>query len=246
MSAETVLALSGAVAGHDGTPVVHGIDLEVHAGEVVALLGPNGAGKTTTLRTVSGLLPLLDGAMAVLGEPVAPGAAHRVARRGVGHVTEGRSLFFALTVAENLRLARPRRRARRIRRGRSIDEILGVFPELEPLLGRRAGLLSGGQQQMLAMARAMVGDPRLLLIDEMSLGLAPLVVQRLLPVVRAAAEEDGAGVLLVEQHVGLALEVADRAYVMSGGHITLSGPADELADAGRALEASYLGETAAP
>ena len=241
MSVERVLALSGAVAGHDGTPVVHGIDLEVHAGEVVALLGPNGAGKTTTLRTVSGLLPLLGGSMEVLGEPVGAGAAHRVARRGVGHVTEGRSLFFALTVAENLRLARA---GRRNRRGRSTDHILEVFPELEPLLGRRAGLLSGGQQQMLAMARAMVGGPRLLLIDEMSLGLAPLVVQRLLPVVRAAAEEDGAGVLLVEQHVGLALGVADRAYVMSGGHIALSGSADELAEAGRALEASYLGETA--
>jgi branched-chain amino acid transport system ATP-binding protein len=238
MTGDRVLTLQDAVAGHDGTAVVHGIDLEVEAGEVVALLGPNGAGKSTTLRTVSGLLPLLGGNMEVIGEPVPVGAAHKVARRGVGHVTEGRSLFFALTVSENLRLAR---RLSSGDRREDTDRVLSLFPELVPHLDQMAGLLSGGQQQMLAMARAMVSRPRLLLIDEMSLGLAPIIVQRLLPIVRQAATEGGAGVLLVEQHVGLALEVADRAYVLSGGHITLSGDADELAEAGRALEASYLG-----
>ncbi len=236
-----MLSLRSTKAGYDGTPVVHGIDLEVHAGEVVALLGPNGAGKTTTLKTISGLLPVLDGELDVLGDPVPDGAAHRVARSGVGHVTEGRSLFFHLTVAENLRLAR---REARGKRRQATAEILDVFPELVPLLARRAGLLSGGQQQMLAMARSMVHQPQLLLIDEMSLGLAPVIVQRLLPVVRAAATEQGTGVLLVEQHVGMALGIADRAYVMSGGTITLSGTTDELADAAHDLEASYLGGAA--
>jgi branched-chain amino acid transport system ATP-binding protein len=240
---DQVLSLRGARAGYDGTPVVHGIDLEVQVGEVVALLGPNGAGKTTMLKTISGLLPLLGGELDVLGTPVPDGAAHRVARSGVGHVTEGRSLFFHLTAAENLRLARTESRGKR---RQATDAILDVFPELVPLLDRRAGLLSGGQQQMLAMARAMVEHPRLLLIDEMSLGLAPVIVQRLLPVVRAAATERGAGVLLVEQHVGMALDVADRAYVLSGGRITMSGSTVELSDAIHDLEASYLGGSASP
>jgi branched-chain amino acid transport system ATP-binding protein len=238
VSEERLLSLRDASAGYEGTPVVHGLDLTVHAGEVVALLGPNGAGKTTTLKTISGLLPLLGGEMEVLGEPVREGRAHKVARRGVGHVTEDRSLFFALTVRENLRLAR---RERIGRRRAATDRVLEVFPELVPFLDRPVGLLSGGQQQMLAMARAMASRPRLLLIDEMSLGLAPIIVERLLPVIRATATDQGTGVLLVEQHVGIALEVADRALVLSGGRVALEGPAHELADAGLSLQASYLG-----
>ncbi len=241
MSTERVLELRGVVAGHDGTAVVHGIDLDVHAGEVVALLGPNGAGKTTTLKTVSGLLPLLGGSIDVLGASVTSGSAHRIARRGLGHVTEGHSLFYELTVAENLRLARRGRGGRRGRAREATQRVLDVLPELVPQLDRQVGLLSGGQQQMVALARALVTSPRLLLVDEMSLGLAPVVVQRLLPVIRSAAQDWGAGVLLVEQHVGIALELADRAFVLSGGHITLSGPSDELREAGSALEASYLG-----
>ena len=238
MSGERVLTLSGLDAGYDGAPVVHGLDLTVDAGEVVALLGPNGAGKTTTLRTISGLLPVLGGALEVVGEPIPDGAAHKVARKGVGHVTEDRSLFFSLTVGENLRLARNGTRANR---RDATERVLEVFPELVPLLGRKAGLLSGGEQQMLAMARAMANEPKLLLIDEMSLGLAPIIIERLLPVVRTVAVEEDVGVLLVEQHVGLALGAADRAYVLTNGRIALSGPADDLAEAGQALEASYLG-----
>jgi branched-chain amino acid transport system ATP-binding protein len=238
MSGERVLTVTDLAAGYNGTAVVHDVDLTVDAGEVVALLGPNGAGKTTTLRTISGLLPTLRGSIEVAGEPIPQGAAHRVARLGVGHVTEDRSLFFALTVQENLRLARGGPLSRR---GDATKRALEIFPELVPLLDRKAGLLSGGEQQMLAMARAMVNEPKLLLIDEMSLGLAPIIIERLLPVVRSAAVEAGAGVVLVEQHVGLALEVADRAAVLANGRIVLSGSGDELAQAGQALEASYLG-----
>ena len=238
MSGERVLTITGLDAGYGGVPVVHGLDLTVDAGEVVALLGPNGAGKTTTLRTISGLLPVLGGKVEVAGEPIPDGAPHKVAREGVGHVTEDRSLFFSLTVGENLRLARNGNRANR---QHATDRVLDVFPELVPLLGRRAGLLSGGEQQMLAMARAMANEPKLLLIDEMSLGLAPIIIERLLPVVRAVAVDEGVGVLLVEQHVGLALGAADRACVLANGRVALSGPARELAQAGQALEASYLG-----
>jgi branched-chain amino acid transport system ATP-binding protein len=233
---DPVLRAEGLDAGYDGVPVVRGLDLIVEPGEVVALLGPNGAGKTTTLRTVSGLLPPLGGTLEVLGRPPSSSSPHRTARRGVGHVTEDRSLFFDLTARQNLRLGGGRSgRARRQAR------VLDLFPELEPVLDRRAGLLSGGQQQMLAIARALVSEPRLLLVDEMSLGLAPLVVQRLVPLVRSIADDTGAGVVLVEQHVGMALDVADRACVLVHGEVAASGSADELADRVDLFTSTYLG-----
>jgi branched-chain amino acid transport system ATP-binding protein len=234
---EVVLDIRGLVAGHDGVPVVRGLDLRVHAGEVVALLGPNGAGKTTTLQTVSGLLPIIGGEIDVLGRPPTPRVAHRVARRGVGHVTEDRSLFFDLTARQNLSVGVAGRR----RSARAVERVLGLFPELEPVIDRRAGLLSGGQQQMLALARALVGEPRLLLVDEMSLGLAPIVVQRLLPMVRAVADDTGAGVVLVEQHLTMALELADRACLLVHGDVVAQGPVAEMKDRRELFEASYLG-----
>jgi branched-chain amino acid transport system ATP-binding protein len=231
----TVLAIRGLVAGYEGVPVVRGLDLTVEEGEVLALLGPNGAGKTTTLQTVSGLLPVIDGTVEVLGEPPTPRAPHRVARRGVGHVTEDRSLFFDLTARQNLGLGVRGRHRQRL----ALDRVLDLFPELEALLDRKAGLLSGGQQQMLALARALVGEPRLLLVDEMSLGLAPIIVQRLLPMVRAVADDTGAGVVLVEQHLAMALEVADTVCVLVHGEAAAYGPAADLRD--RALLAeTYL------
>lgn len=233
----TVLRIEGLVAGYEGVPVVRGLDLEVAEGQVCALLGPNGAGKTTTLQTVSGLLPAIGGTVEVLGEPPTPRSPHKVARRGVGHVTEDRSLFFDLTARQNLTLGVAGRR----RQARALERVLGLFPELEDHLDRRAGLLSGGQQQMLALARALVAEPRLLLIDEMSLGLAPIIVQRLLPLVRAIADDTGAGVVLVEQHLTMALEVADTVCILVHGEVAASGPAHELRDRRDLLADTYLG-----
>jgi branched-chain amino acid transport system ATP-binding protein len=236
-----VLRVDDLVAGYLGIPVVHGLQLHVDAGEVVALLGPNGAGKTTTLLTISGLLKPLGGAITVIGHRTARTRPHHIARLGLAHVPENRSLFFSLTVAENLGLALKGSRADRAEhQTRALD----MFPALKPLLSRRAGLLSGGEQQMLAMARALVTSPRLLLVDEMSLGLAPVIVEQLLPTVRRVADETGAGVLMVEQHVHLALEIADRAYVLDRGRVTMSGPAGELARDRELMTASYLGDMA--
>lgn len=234
----TVLRIRGLDAGYNGVPVVRGLDLEVDRGEVIALLGPNGAGKSTTLRTISGLIPRIAGEVDVLGTPTDHRRPARVARRGVAHVAEDRSLFPGLTVKENLRLAPGLKRRQR---SAAYDHAADVFPALAPLLDRKAGLLSGGEQQMLAVARAIVSEPDLLLVDEMSLGLAPVIVEEMLPVVRRVADELGAAVIVVEQHIHLALELADRAVVMANGQVVLDGDAAELRSDPSRVEASYLG-----
>jgi branched-chain amino acid transport system ATP-binding protein len=238
------LVLKDLSAGYRGVPVVRELNLEVRPGEVVALLGPNGAGKTTTLETIAGLNRPISGTVNLSGQTISGGPAHLLARRGLALVPEGRALFPGLTVREHLRLAGGR--GRRAGRGDSHeDELLEMLPELRKCLGRKAGLLSGGEQQMLAIGRALVTRPRLLLVDEMSLGLAPVIVERLIPILRRAADELGASVLFVEQHVALALDVADRAYVLTHGRIRLEGAAAELRERRELLAASYLGETAA-
>ncbi len=231
---ERLLELRGLSAGYRGVPAVRGLDLSVDAGEVVALLGANGAGKTTTLLAVSGLVERLAGEITVLGRTTNGMRPAAIARLGVAHVPEDRALFSRLTVAENLRIAARHSRA---------DTKLAVeyFPELGRLLDRRAGLLSGGEQQMLALSRALVTHPKLLIVDEMSLGLAPVLVERLLPVVRRVADEQGAGVLLVEQHVDLALFVADRAYVLRHGELAANADAADLRAHPELLTRSYLG-----
>ena len=235
-----LLELRGLVAGYGDAPVVHGLDLRVDAGEVVALLGPNGAGKTATLLTVSGLLRPLGGSLTLFGERLGPprgprSAVGRRARAGLAHVSDDRSLFPGLTVAEHLTLAAPRSSRRTV-----LDATWERFGELEALRDRRAGVLSGGEQQLLAVARAIAAGPRLLMVDELSLGLAPRIVARVLPVLRQLAAE-GAGVLVVEQQVGAALEVADRAVVLAGGRVARAGTATELAADRSVLAEDYLG-----
>jgi branched-chain amino acid transport system ATP-binding protein len=238
------LVVRNLFAGYQQVPVVRELNLEVSPGEVVALLGPNGAGKTTTLETIAGLNRPISGTVELSGENIGGIPAHVLAHRGLALVPEGRALFPGLTVREHLRLAgaaggRSRQAARHE------EELLEMLPELRKCLGRKAGLLSGGEQQMLAIGRALVTRPRLLLVDEMSLGLAPVIVERLLPILRRAASELGASVLFVEQHVALALEISDRAYVLAHGRIRIEGPAAELRERRELLAASYLGETAA-
>jgi branched-chain amino acid transport system ATP-binding protein len=241
MSAETgampaALEVSDLRAGYGSIEVVHGIDLRVEPGQVVALLGPNGAGKTTTLLTISGLLRPLGGAIALLGRSTQGRAAHEVSRSGVAHVPEDRALFSQLTVAENIRLgcSRATRRA-------GLEQVYEYFPELSRLNDRAAGLLSGGEQQMLAVGRALAAQPRLLLVDEMSLGLAPVIVRRLLPILRRVAQESGAAVLFVEQHVHFALEFADHAYVLNRGNMVMEGAGEELRTRRDLIQTSYLG-----
>jgi branched-chain amino acid transport system ATP-binding protein len=239
------LAVRDLNAGYRGVPVVRELNLEVRPGEVVALLGPNGAGKTTTLETIAGLHRPISGTVELSGEGIGGKPAHILARRGVALVPEGRALFPGLTVHEHLRLAGRRGRGAAGNGLRPEDELLEMLPELRKCLGRKAGLLSGGEQQMLAVGRALVTRPRLLLVDEMSLGLAPVIVERLLPILRRAASELGSSVLFVEQHVALALEISDRAYILTHGRIRLEGAAAELRGRRELLAASYLGETAA-
>jgi branched-chain amino acid transport system ATP-binding protein len=232
-----VLAIEGLTAGYEGAAVIRNLDMTVGAGEVVALLGANGAGKTTTLRTVSGIVQPMAGRIELAGSDLAGVSISRRARMGIAHVPESRGLFFGLTVAEHFRL---RHRGERL----DADAAYRYFPALAPLRDRRCGLLSGGEQQMLAVARALARHPRLLLLDELSLGLAPVVVERLLPVVREYAADAGCGVLLVEQHIQLALTIADRGYVLSHGEVALHDDVAALRDNRELLMASYLGGSA--
>jgi branched-chain amino acid transport system ATP-binding protein len=214
-------------AGYGDLTVVRDLNLRVSSGEIVALLGRNGAGKTTALLTLAGALRPLSGEVRFLGAPDKSSLAAR-ARRGLGLMTDDRSMFFSLTVRENLRLAR------------GSDGVLSLFPELDRLLDRPAGLLSGGEQQMLGLACVLTREPKLLLIDELSFGLAPRIVQRLMTAVRQAADR-GAAVILVEQFARLALDVADRAYVLVNGRVGSEGTTDELRANVAELESKYLG-----
>jgi branched-chain amino acid transport system ATP-binding protein len=217
----------GLVKRYDGTLAVAGVDLEIAPGEIHGLVGPNGAGKTTTLLTIAGELPPLGGDLRVLGcrgrDPL-----HTRARHGLGLVTQERAVLMELTVDENLRVGRCDR-----------ERALELFPELEPHLDRRVALLSGGQQQMLALARSLARDLKLLVVDELSLGLGPIVVDRLLQVVRTAADE-GIGVLLVEQHVHKAMQFADRMLVLRRGVVELAGTVAELRGRLHEIQDAYL------
>lgn len=232
------LAVRGLVAGRGKVPVVRNLDIDVPDGSVFAVLGPNGAGKSTLMLTLAGLLPRLAGEVAVDGTPLPSGKPFRANRSGLVLVPDNRALFTGLTVSENVSIAR--------RRGGMSDvEVRTLFPALEARWKVAAGSLSGGEQQMLAVARALVQNPSVLLIDEMSMGLAPVIVESLLPTVRRIADTSGATVVLVEQHVRLALEVADDALVLVHGQVTLREPAGDLRrDPDRLRQAYFGGEPA--
>ena len=219
---------------------LQGISLQVSQGELVALIGSNGAGKSTTLRTISGLLRASEGRITFEGEDITNASSDRIVARGISHCPEGRRIFGGLSVAENLRLgAVSRSRSDTAGISEDLTTVLELFPVLRERLGQAGGTLSGGEQQMLAIGRALMSRPRLLLLDEPSLGLAPLLVERIFETI-AELKRQGRTILLVEQNVHHAFEVADRAYVLETGRITLDGPAEVLRT-DRKVEQSYLG-----
>jgi branched-chain amino acid transport system ATP-binding protein len=222
-----VIEADKVTVGYGAMSVVRDLDLVVRAGEVVALLGVNGAGKSTTVKALAGELKPSAGEVRLRGVPTTS-PLHKRAKDGLRLITEERSVFMGLSTADNLRLG-----------GQTRDDVVAIFPELQALMRRKAGLLSGGEQQMLTLGRALASKPDILLIDELSLGLAPLVLERLLTAVRAAAD-NGAAVLLVEQHIRYALEVADRAYLLSHGEVVLQGAAADLIERIDEIEQTYL------
>jgi branched-chain amino acid transport system ATP-binding protein len=231
-----LLELDGVDANYGQLQVLHGVSLSVGEGEVVAVLGGNGAGKTTTLRAVSGMVST-SGDVRFAGERITRASPERVARLGIAHVPEGRGIFSELSVFENLQLGAY---LRRNGFGEDYERVRGYFPWLERRRDQQAGTLSGGEQQMLALARALMARPRLLLLDEPSLGLAPIVVRGLFEIVGELNEKEGLAVLVVEQNAKLALRSSSRAYVLEVGRVALEGPSAELAE-NESVRKAYLG-----
>jgi branched-chain amino acid transport system ATP-binding protein len=234
-----LLSVSQLSVAYGGIQAVRGISLDVASGEMVCLIGANGAGKTTTLKALSGLIAPQAGSVQLDGQPLAGLPAHAIARRGMTLVPEGRGVFPRMTVAENLLMGAYSRNDRSAIAS-DLDRVYGLLPRLTERRAQMAGLLSGGEQQMLALGRAMLARPRLLLLDEPSMGLAPLMVQAVFDIIRQIAAS-GVAVLLIEQNAHLALKTCARGYVLETGSITLSGAASELA-ANPAVRHAYLGE----
>jgi branched-chain amino acid transport system ATP-binding protein len=237
-AAANLLELEGVRAGYGPTRVLQGVTLRVGEGSIVALLGANGAGKTTTLRAITGGVHW-DGAITFAGRSLSGMATESVVRLGIAHVPEGRGIITQLTVDENLLLGTYLRRDRQALRG-DLDRVLGYFPILRERRRLSAGALSGGELQMLALARAMLMRPRLLLLDEPSLGLAPIVVRGIFDIIRTINEQDGVAVLLVEQNARLALELSSHAYVLEVGRVAVEGPSTQLKEE-ESVRRSYLG-----
>lgn len=230
---QPALTIEGLTVGYGGVPAIRDLNASVRPGEILALLGPNGAGKTTTLLAAVGALPVMSGTVTALGQPLDK-RIERNARRGITLVPDNRGVFHKLTVSDNLRLARRSN-------GGEISDVFEYFPKLKSLKGRRCGNLSGGEQQMLALAKALLPRPKVLLIDELSLGLSPIAVKDLLPRLRTIADEQQMAIVLVEQHIDLALAIADSAVVLHHGRVALTGPASVLRDQREKVEAAYFG-----
>ncbi|BAL99167.1 MULTISPECIES: ABC transporter ATP-binding protein [Caldilinea] len=234
-----VLELTNVHTYYGKIHALKGVSLSVQQGEIVTLIGSNGAGKTTTLRTISGLLRPKQGDIRLNGISTLALPPHKIVAMGVGHVPEGRGIFPALTVLENLEMG-----AFLVRDNAEIERrlalVFSVFPRLQERMHQRGGTLSGGEQQMLAIGRALMQQPAILLLDEPSMGLAPLLVEEIFHIIRKLNSEQGTTILLVEQNAQAALQIANRAYVLETGRITMSGPAQELLHDPRIIEA-YLG-----
>jgi branched-chain amino acid transport system ATP-binding protein len=233
-----VLECRGLDVGYGKLTVARGISFSLEPKKVLTILGPNGAGKTTLLMTLAGFLAPRAGTISLNGTPVRGSSPRRMNQAGLVLVPDFRALFTELTPVQNLKLAAPR--------GADLDPVLELFPALQRREKLRVGDLSGGEQQMLAIARALVQSPKLLLIDEMSMGLAPVAVESLMPVIRRVADEHDASVIMVEQHVQLALEVADEAMVMVHGTVVLSGSAEGLRNDTSVVESAYMSGSVSP
>ena len=234
-----MLEVTGLEVRYGSVTAVKGISLKVAEGEVVAIIGPNGAGKTSTLRAITGLVPAAGGRVVFRGTDVSRWKAHRIVTLGLGHAPEGRRLFPQMTVMENLRMGAYRRRGP-AEIGRTLARVEELFPRLAERRVQLAGTLSGGEQQMLAIGRALMAEPRLLVLDEPSFGLAPMIVREIGRIVRSINRERGVSVLLVEQNARMALGIAARAYVLETGRVALSGPSATLAESPH-VKAAYLG-----
>jgi branched-chain amino acid transport system ATP-binding protein len=235
-----LLKLEGVVAGYGGITALKGIDLTVDEGEIVTLIGSNGAGKSTTLRAISALIRPRSGSIAFAGRPIDRMKPHQVVSAGISHVPEGRGIFARLSVNENLLLGAYQRRDR-VGIQQDTERAFTLFPRLRERAEQAAGTLSGGEQQMLAIGRALMARPRLLLLDEPSMGLSPILVETIFATIREI-QRQGATILLVEQNAAMALEVAGRAYVLESGVITLEGTGAALAR-DDSVRRAYLGET---
>ncbi|MGB9954948.1 ABC transporter ATP-binding protein (plasmid) [Haloferax prahovense] len=233
-----MLELSGVRAGYDDIEVLHGVDMHVDEGEIVALIGSNGAGKTTTMRTICGILSPSRGEITYRGEPIHSKASHEIVERGIVQVPENRDLFTNMTVIDNLLLGAQTEEAKADRR-ENLNEMLELFPRLAERKNQRAGTMSGGEQQMLTLARALMGEPDLLILDEPSIGLAPHLVQEVFDVIEDIHAQ-GMTVLMVEQNVQQTLKLADRGYVMENGRISMTADGDQLLEDEGVVEA-YLG-----
>jgi branched-chain amino acid transport system ATP-binding protein len=233
-----MLAMDDVNTYYGNIHALQGVSLRVDAGEIVTLIGANGAGKTTTLKTISGLLHPRKGAVTFEGKDVSKTAAHDLVRRGIGHAPEGRRIFSRMSVLENLQMGAFTRDQKTI--GPDIDRVMGLFPRLRERTHQLGGTLSGGEQQMLAIARALMSQPRLLLLDEPSLGLSPILVQQIFAIIKEINGQ-GTTILLVEQNALQALSIADRAYVLQTGHVVLTGPAQDVMK-NESVRKAYLGE----